>query len=69
MAMNLAANLAEKVSGSGNNATVTTGVSNPSVDLEKYADTSVPIKAVTWQGKNSVAISKPLPALAHSHQF
>jgi hypothetical protein len=57
MAMNLAANLAEKVIGSGNNATITTGVSKPAVDFEKYADTSVPMKALTWQGKNSVAIS------------
>lgn len=58
MAMNVAANLAEKVLGSGDNATVTTGVANPTVDIEKFADTSVPMKALTWMGKNSVALSK-----------
>jgi len=56
MAMNVAANLAERVLGSGD-ATVTTGVANPANDIEKFADTSVPMKALTWMGKNSVALS------------
>lgn len=54
--MNAAANLIEKVVGRGD-ATVTTNVSNPEIDIAKYADTTTPMKALTWQGKNHVEIS------------
>lgn len=59
MAMNAAANLIEKVVGRGD-ATITTNISNPDVDISKYADTTTPMKALTWQGKNHVEISSYL---------
>ena len=58
MAMNAAANLIERVVGSGETLGVTPGISNPAQDLEKYADTSVPMKALTWMGKNHVEVSE-----------
>jgi hypothetical protein len=57
MAMNAASNLAEKVLGSGDSSDITTGVSNPSVDISKFADTNVKMHALTWMGKNDVQIS------------
>jgi hypothetical protein len=56
MAANVAAKLAEKVIGSGQ-SDVTTGVANPSVDISKFADTNVKMKALTWISKNDVQIS------------
>lgn len=55
--MNAAANLVEKVLGSGD-ASVTTHVANPATDPSKFADTSVRMKALTWSGKNHVEISE-----------
>ncbi|CCX06861.1 alcohol dehydrogenase [Pyronema domesticum] len=56
MAMNAAANLVERIVGHQTDTTITTNVSNPNVDIEKFADTSVPMKALAWQGKNHVEI-------------
>ena len=63
--MSQAANLLEKKLPRGNNATITTDVSN-------YADeygveTGEMIQATTWQGKNQVKVGKrekQLPVLA-----
>jgi hypothetical protein len=63
MAMNAAANLVEKIVGHQTDTTITTNVSNPNVDIEKFADTSVPMKALAWQGKNHVEIS-PFPCIS-----
>lgn len=56
MAMSQAANLVEKVLGHGDNATVTTDVSNYS--NEYGVETGEMIKATTWQGKNQVKVGK-----------
>ncbi|KAJ5562505.1 hypothetical protein N7535_003044 [Penicillium sp. DV-2018c] len=54
MAMSQAANLVEKLVGHDNNATVTTDVSN--YKNEYGEESGEPIKATTWQGKNSVKV-------------
>ncbi|KAJ5463223.1 hypothetical protein N7475_008167 [Penicillium sp. IBT 31633x] len=56
MAMSQAANLVEKVLGHGDNATVTTDVSNYS--NEYGVETGEMIKATTWQGKNQVKVGE-----------
>lgn len=55
MATSKAANLAEGAVGHGNNATVTTDVSNYA-ENDYGEDTGQKIKATAWQGKNSVKI-------------
>jgi hypothetical protein len=55
--MNAAANLAEKILGHQNPEAVTADLANPSVDIEKFADKSVKMQALTWQGKNDVQMS------------
>ncbi|CRL26447.1 Alcohol dehydrogenase superfamily, zinc-containing [Penicillium camemberti] len=54
MAMTQAANLAEKILGHGDNATITTDVS--SYDNEHGVETGEMIQATTWQGKNQVKV-------------
>jgi len=56
--MNAAANLAEKVLGHQNPEAVTADLANPSLDIEKFADKSVKMQALTWQGKNDVQMSE-----------
>lgn len=56
MAMTQAANLAEKILGHGDNATITTDVS--SYDNEHGVETGEMIQATTWQGKNQVKVGK-----------
>lgn len=56
MAMTQAANLAEKILGHGDNATITTDVS--SYDNEHGVETGEMIQATTWQGKNKVKVGK-----------
>lgn len=66
MAASQAANLLEKTVGHGDNATVTTDVSNYNKN-ESGAETGPPIRATTWQGKNSIAVGmteQPLPHCA-----
>jgi hypothetical protein len=54
--MTQAANLAEKILGQGDNATITTDVS--SYDNEHGVETGEMIQATTWQGKNQVKVGK-----------
>ena len=56
MALAQAAAVAEKVIGHGDNATVTQNVSNPAKNRAKYGHPTEKMKALTWQGKNSVKI-------------
>jgi hypothetical protein len=57
MAASQAANIVEKVVGHSDNANVTTDVSNYA--KRTYGEeTGEKIKAATWQGKNSVTVSK-----------
>lgn len=55
MAASQAANVVERTVGHGDNATVTTDVSNYAKD-EYGEETGAKIKATTWQGKNSVKL-------------
>jgi len=55
--MNAASNLAAKVLGQDQKP-LTQSTSNPSKDIEHWADTSTPMIALTWQGKNSVKVSE-----------
>lgn len=54
MAVSQAANLVEKVVGHGDNANITTDVSN--YNNEYGRETGAKILATTWQGKNSVKV-------------
>ncbi|EPS34585.1 hypothetical protein POX_a00442 [Penicillium oxalicum] len=54
MAVSQAANIVEKVLGHGDNAEITTDVSN--YKNEHGMETGPSIKATTWQGKNKVAV-------------
>ncbi|KAJ5100461.1 hypothetical protein N7456_006513 [Penicillium angulare] len=54
MAVSQAANLVEKIVGHGDNASVTTDISN--YDNEYGLETGEKILATTWQGKNSVKL-------------
>lgn len=56
MAMTQAANLVERIIGHGDNATVTTDVSN--YNNEHGMETGEMIQATTWQGKNHVKVGK-----------
>lgn len=56
MATTQAANLVEKSLGHGDNATITTDVSN--YDNEHGVETGEMIQANTWQGKNRVKVGK-----------
>ena len=59
MAMSQAALGVEKLLGHGDNATTAQDVTNPGKDRAKYADPSGEMmKALTWQGKNTVKVSK-----------
>jgi hypothetical protein len=63
MAVSQAANVVEKVVGHGDNATITTDVSNYN---NEYGMESGPlIKATTWQGKNKVSVGRL--ALSEKH--
>ena len=53
--MNVASNLAAQLVGQDEKS-VTQSVSNPAKHVEDWADTSEKMIAVTWQGKNKVAI-------------
>jgi hypothetical protein len=55
MAASQAAGLVEKVIGHGDNAAVTTDVSNYSKN-DYGQETGARIKATTWQGKNSIQV-------------
>ena len=55
MATSQAANIVESAIGHGDNATVTTDVSNYAKN-EYGEETGAKIKATTWQGKNSVKV-------------
>lgn len=54
MAVSQAANLVEKAVGHGDNATITTDVSN--YNFEYGRETGEKILATTWNGKNSVKL-------------
>lgn len=54
MALSQAANLVEKAVGHGDNASITTDVSN--YQNEHGKDTGEKILATTWQGKNSIKL-------------
>lgn len=54
MAFTQAANLVEKAIGHGDNATITTDVSN--YNNEYGQETGDKILATTWQGKNTVKV-------------
>lgn len=56
MALSQAAYKAEQALGHGNNATTAQDVTNPANDRERYGDSSETMKALTWQGKNTVEI-------------
>ena len=60
MAMSQAAYKLEQAIGDGPAATLQ-NVSNPALNNSKYGDTSEMMKALTWQGKNSVKVGEWLP--------
>ncbi len=49
---------AEQGIGHGDNAVTEQDVTNPGRNREKYGDPTETMKALTWQGKNSVQVSK-----------
>lgn len=57
MAMSQAAWKAEQALGHGDNATTAQDVTNPSLNKE-WADTSDTMKALAWEGKNTVKVGK-----------
>jgi len=57
MAMSQAAYKVEQMIGDGPAATEQ-NVSNPALNNNKYGDTSETMKALTWQGKNSVEVGE-----------
>lgn len=64
MATSQTANLAEKAMGHNDNATTEQNLTNPARERQKYADPSgETMKALVWQGKNTVEVGKRLPAL------
>jgi len=64
MAMSQAAAGVEKLLGHGDNAATAQDITNPGRDRQKYADPSgETMQALTWQGKNSVKVSKYIYAL------
>lgn len=56
--MSQAAWKAEQIIGNGENADTAQDVSNPALNKD-WADSSETMKALTWQGKNSVKVGKP----------
>lgn len=56
MAFTQAANLAEKIIGHGDNATITTDVSN--YNNEFGSESGETIQANTWQGKETVKVGE-----------
>ncbi|KAL1304343.1 hypothetical protein AAFC00_000742 [Neodothiora populina] len=64
MAMSQAAFKVEQAIGHGDNAVTIQDVTNPALNNNKYGDTSVMMKALTFQGKNNVkVIDVPKPIL------
>ena len=57
MAVSQAANIAEKVVGHSNNATIDTDISNYAKG-ESGQETGEKIKATVWQGKNTVEVGE-----------
>lgn len=55
-AVSQAASLAEKAIGHGDNAITAQDVTNPARDRAKYGDSSEMMKALVWQGKNTVEV-------------
>jgi hypothetical protein len=61
MSTSQVANLAEKAMGHGDNATTEQNLSNPARERQKYADPSgETMKALVWQGKNTVEVGKDI---------
>lgn len=58
MAMSQAAFKAEQAIGHGDNADTIQDVTNTALNNSKYGDTSVMMKALTWQGKNDVKVGE-----------
>jgi len=56
MALSQAAAVVEKFLGHGDNATTVQDVTNPGRDRAKYGDPNITMKALTWQGKNTVEV-------------
>jgi len=56
-----AAAKAEQAIGHGDNAVTEQDVTNPARNREKYGDPTETMKALAWQGKNSVEVSKYTP--------
>ena len=64
MAVTQAAALAERAIGHGDNAITAQDVTNPGNDREKYGDPNENMKALTWEGKNTVKVIEcPKPKL------
>ena len=62
MALSQATALLEKAIGHGDNAATKQDISNPAIDRQKYADPSgEKMKALVWNGKNSVKIGPWIP--------
>ena len=62
MALSQAAAKAEQAIGHDDNAVTEQDVTNPARNREKYGDPSgETMKALTWQGKNEVKVSKYAP--------
>lgn len=55
-AVSQAAALAEKAIGHGDNALTAQDVTNPGRDRGKYGDPNETMKALVWQGKNTVEV-------------
>jgi hypothetical protein len=64
MATSQAAYKLEQAIGHDNNAVTQQDISNPALNREKYADPSgETMKALTWQGKNKVAVGRASPSV------
>uniref|UniRef100_A0A0D6R0T0 Alcohol dehydrogenase-like N-terminal domain-containing protein n=1 Tax=Araucaria cunninghamii TaxID=56994 RepID=A0A0D6R0T0_ARACU len=64
MSLSQAANLVEKIAGHGSNAETAQDITNPAIDRSKYGHPTETMKALVWQGKNSVAIQEvPKPVV------
>ena len=70
MALAQAATVIEKIVGHGNNATITQNVSNPAKNREKYGHPTEKMKALTWQGANTVKIEEtPRPIIVDARDI
>lgn len=67
MAFTQAANIAEKIVGHGDNASITTDVSN--YNNEYGMETGGKILATTWQGKKSVKLGNYFVPIFTSHKL